>query len=230
MRSLVDDGLQMQELLLAQQYLDAFTKWMTDHVDPIARVKYPLEWATWRKELDLIRGQIERPEQVRIALVGTTGAGKSSFLNAVLDQELLPVGVMEPCTAFVTLVRYRGENGYQVTVDFITEEEWRRDLESLVVFLKPGDEDGDPTESKRLINAAKKRVQAVLGIEIADGTSVDGILARRLPPEAQEIFRAHSSQSHAYDNAKDMLQHLRGLIRGDSMLWPLVKQDYQRSL
>jgi hypothetical protein len=44
MKSVVDGGQQMQELLLTKQYFDTFTKWMIEHVDPAARVKYPLEW------------------------------------------------------------------------------------------------------------------------------------------------------------------------------------------
>jgi predicted GTPase len=72
---------------------------MTKVVDPIASRKFPDEVAAWRSELQAIRLQLAPSDQLRIALVGTTGAGKSSLLNALLDQELLPVGVMEPCTA-----------------------------------------------------------------------------------------------------------------------------------
>ena len=214
----------MSDLLRARKSVNAFAEWMTKKVGPIARTRYPLEWEAWGKELDLIRGQIERPDQVRIALVGTTGAGKSTFLNAVLGQELLPVGVMEPCTAFVTLVRYRNADGYEVRVDYVSEEEWRRDVKSFVAFLHPGDEDVNPAESKRLINAAKKRVQAVLGIKVGEGIEADTLLDGPIPDQVQQIFRVGSSQTQTFASTREMLQHLRKLIRGDSNLWPLVKQ------
>lgn len=214
----------MSDLLRARKSVNAFAEWMTKKVGPIARARYPHEWEAWCRELDLIRGQIERPDQVRVALVGTTGAGKSTFLNAVLGQELLPVGVMAPCTAFVTLVRYRSSEGYEVKVDYVSEEEWRRDLRSFVAFLRPGDEDGDPTESKRLINAARKRVQAVLDIKVSGDLNADTLLTWPLPDQAQEIFRAGSSQTRYFTSAREMKQHLTKLIRGDGNLWPLVKQ------
>ncbi len=166
----------------------------------------------------------DRPDQVRIALVGTTGAGKSTFLNALLGQELLPVGVMQPCTAFVTTVRYRSGDGYEVKIDYVTEDEWQRDLTSFIALLSPGDEDDSPTESKRLINAAKKRVQAVLGIKDGGDINASTLLDEPLPDPAQAIFRADSSQTQSFASTQEMLPYLSKLIHGGSNLWPLVKQ------
>jgi predicted GTPase len=76
--------------------LAVFSKWMDEKVIPYASATHPLKLAEWRKEFDLIRGLVDRPDRVRIALIGSTGAGKSTFLNAVLGQEmlvLLPRGV-----------------------------------------------------------------------------------------------------------------------------------------
>src|SRR4029079_18964947 len=95
---------------------------------------------------------------------------------------------------------------------------------SFVAFLGPGDEGGDPTESKRLINAARKRVQSVLGIKSGDGIDADALLAWPLPDKAQEIFSAGSSQAQYFASAREMQKHLTRLIRGDGSLWPLVKQ------
>ena len=213
----------MDSMSRARQSLRLLTKWMTEKVEPTGRVSFPLELAGWQKELDLIRGQIERPDQVRVALVGSTGAGKSTFLNAVLGQEVLPVGVMEPCTAFVTLVRHRAGVDYEVSVQFASVDEWRRDLEAFVAYLKPGDVDADP-ESKRLINAARKRVEAVLGLEVTDDIAPDSLLSRPLPAEAQAIFNRSVDDRRVFAGVKDMLDYLRKLIRGESTLWPLVKQ------
>jgi hypothetical protein len=214
----------MSSLLRAKGYVSALEAWMTKKVGPIASNKYPVELKSWFKELDLVRAQIERPDRVRIALVGTTGAGKSTFLNAVLDQELLPVGVMQPCTAFVTLVRHRSEAGYEVTVDYITEEDWRRDLRSFAALLLPGDDDAHPAETKRLVNAARKRVQAVLGSKAGPDVDPIKLVDEPLPEQVQAILRAGISQTESFDSSHEMLPFLRKLIHGESNLWPLVKQ------
>ena len=213
----------MDAMSQAKRDFDQINKWLKEKVEPVARVSFPLELAAWRKELDLIRSQIDRPDQVRVALVGSTGAGKSTFLNAVLGQEVLPVGVMEPCTAFVTLVRYREVGGYEVSIQFSTNEEWQRDLQAFVAYLQPGDSEGD-TESKRLINAARKRVEAVLGQELTDGVDPNTLLKLPLPPEAQAVFKKNVEDRRTFGGVKEMLDYLRKLIRGESTLWPLVKQ------
>jgi hypothetical protein len=216
----------MDTLSKAKNQLGIFTRWMREKVEQIATQSYPLQLAQWRKEIDLIRNQVERPDRIRIALIGSTGAGKSTFLNAVLGQEILPVGVMSPCTAFVTLVRQSSSPGYTVEIEFCTREEWRSEVESFAAYLTPGDTEqvsGDG-ESRRLIDAARKRVQAVLGNAVSQDIAPQALLELPLPDEAERIFSAGCSQTLRFDAAGDMLNHLRGLIRGESILWPLVKQ------
>lgn len=205
----------------------SFAQWLDEHVDPLASGAYPLELATWRKEFSLIRDHIEQPHRLRVALVGTTGAGKSTFLNAILGQEVLPIGVMQPCTAFVTAVSHSEESGYRVTVRFCTRQEWQADLDSLAVSLKSGDVDeelNERGESKRLMDAARKRINAVYGTNVENGADLSEVLKHSLPPEAEKVFATGSVQISAFDDAKDMLAYLKKLIRGDSSLWPLVKQ------
>lgn len=205
--------------------MDAFAKWFEEQLEPFARSSYPLELDSWRREFNLIRDLIEKPDRVRIALVGTTGAGKSTFLNAVLGQEILPVGVMHPCTAFVTGVSYSPEKNYNITVQFCTSQEWQSDVESLIVALQPGESDDDGegrTESKRLIEATKKRVRAVYGF---DGDfDPEDILDAKLPSLVREIFAKGSSETRRFSEPKEMLSYLRKLIHGENSLWPLVKE------
>ncbi|MCK6553391.1 dynamin family protein [Candidatus Binatia bacterium] len=213
-------------LSLARDALGTFTRWFSDHVDPLARASYPLERAAWQKELDLITDLMDRPERIRIAFVGTTGAGKSTFLNAVLGQEVLPVGVMQPCTSFVTSVRHSSDH-CQVSVRFSSREEWDRDLENLIAAFSPGETDEPPegrAESRRLMEAARKRIQAVYETTLTEKTDAASLRKLTLPTAARDIFDAGSVATNDFADAKEMLAYLRKLIRGESSLWPLVKE------
>lgn len=68
-----------------------------------------------------------------IGVVGNTGAGKSSVINAMLDEErLVPTNCMRACTAVVTEISWNDEERtYRAEIEFITLEDWRKDLEIL---------------------------------------------------------------------------------------------------
>jgi hypothetical protein len=198
----------------------ATTAWLKQEVAKV----FPEKTQEFLREAEAILELIDKPAEVRIALVGTTGAGKSTFLNALLCQEVLPVGVMEPCTAFVTTVRHAEGQGYRASIEFITPEEWAQDLDYLATTVEPagGDDDGQDV-TRQMIRAAKARIEAVFG---QDALAVPGVDVRKLelPAEVKAVFAAKSRRDLAFDEAKPMLAEIRKLIRGESVLWPFVKQ------
>jgi len=203
----------------ATDAVDAFSDWFERKVVKASQGSWAHELSSWKKELDAIRSLLKEPRRIRIALVGTTGSGKSTLLNAVLGQELLPVGVMKPCTAFVTTVRYSVGPEYGVKVQYLSPEEWRKDLEALSSALEPPEDEEEA--DRKLMEAARKRIQAVYG------QSFENFSPDRLPPlpeEVEKVFSRGSVEKLVFDDPKPMLAHLRKLVRGDSPLWPLVKE------
>jgi len=66
-----------------------------------------------------------------IGIVGPTGAGKSSAINALLDRErIVPTSCIQACTAVIIEILYNHEPElYRAEIEFINAEDWRRDLE-----------------------------------------------------------------------------------------------------
>lgn len=69
-----------------------------------------------------------------IGVVGTTGAGKSSLINALLDEEhIVPTSSMKACTAVVTEITYNQQaSKYRAEIEFIDHESWRNELTLLM--------------------------------------------------------------------------------------------------
>lgn len=65
-----------------------------------------------------------------VAIVGSTGAGKTSFINAVIDEEsLLPTNCMRACTATITEISFNtGRSRYRADIEFLSRADWRDEL------------------------------------------------------------------------------------------------------
>jgi len=69
-----------------------------------------------------------------IAVVGDTGSGKSSLLNALLGHSnILPTSGMRACTAVVVRVSSNTRSKlFEADIEFLTEKEWYDELELLL--------------------------------------------------------------------------------------------------
>ncbi|KAL8725127.1 MAG: hypothetical protein Q9181_006531, partial [Wetmoreana brouardii] len=84
------------------------------------------------KQLDILQDQAGKPRTV-IGVVGSTGAGKSSVINAILDEErLVPTNCMRACTAVVTEIAYNNQDiPYRGLIEFIQPSDWEAELKLL---------------------------------------------------------------------------------------------------
>lgn len=112
----------------------------------------------WVKQIsNLENRKVDTP--TIIGVVGNTGAGKSSVINALLDEErLVPtncskstsidairtklINAVRACTAVVTEISYNASDDpatkYRAEIEFIQPADWEKDLRVSLEELKDG--------------------------------------------------------------------------------------------
>ncbi|KAI9063349.1 hypothetical protein FKP32DRAFT_1592405 [Trametes sanguinea] len=199
----------------------------------------------WMNEIKNLQSQCA--PTTMIAVCGATGAGKSSILNAILDDNIVPTSGMRACTAVVTEIAYHKKKTINGDVSFLTEQEWRDELKVLLDDLV--DEDGHVKRSTDLrsdAGIAWSKVHAVypmLSQEQLVSLSIDQILAR--DPKITRLLGTtkHISAPDSKTFAKEISKYIdsKDQKRGDKKdkkdkdkkkdkrddgpaYWPLIRQ------
>ncbi|KAK7441953.1 hypothetical protein CaCOL14_009780 [Colletotrichum acutatum] len=89
----------------------------------------------WRENVEKLQSEHKMPRFV-IGVLGDTGSGKSSLINAVLDEErIVPTNCMRACTAVITEISWNDSDDptkkYRAEVEFITQAEWTTEVVAL---------------------------------------------------------------------------------------------------
>ncbi|SMR60840.1 unnamed protein product [Zymoseptoria tritici ST99CH_1E4] len=111
---------------------------------PLLALKDNADAQAWLKQIENVRCQSQRSRTV-VGVVGNTGAGKSSVINALLEEErLVPTNCMRACTAVVTELSYNDSmepsKKYRAEIEFIKTEDWEKELK--VLFAELLDDNG----------------------------------------------------------------------------------------
>ncbi|ETS80015.1 hypothetical protein PFICI_07544 [Pestalotiopsis fici W106-1] len=144
--------------------LEARAKTATSVIDDIEKAlqKQPdaKDAARFLTTIERLRSQ-NKPTKTVIGMLGDTGSGKSSIVNALLDEEMIvPTNCMRACTSVITELSYNASNDpderYRAEVEFISPDDWRNELSQL---------------SHDLLNGAGEVVRESLNAETEAGVS-----------------------------------------------------------
>ncbi|KZT72577.1 hypothetical protein DAEQUDRAFT_685625 [Daedalea quercina L-15889] len=134
----------------------------------------------WLREIESLQSQ--GAPTTMIAVCGATGAGKSSILNAILDDNVVPTSGMRACTAVVTEIAYHAKKTIEGDISFLSEKEWRDELAVLLEDMI--DEDGNvkrTTDLRGEAGVAWSKVHAVypkITQDMLVNMTVDQLIAR----------------------------------------------------
>lgn len=122
----------------------------------------------WNDSLCEIERESEVKPEVAISVVGGTGAGKSTLINALLGVRLLPTSSMEACTAAISELRYEERSDFSVEVEFISRDDWKRELGMIRAEIKDVESAGSDVDKSRFdaesdSKAAWNKIKAVYG-------------------------------------------------------------------
>ncbi|KAK8038081.1 hypothetical protein PG994_014848 [Apiospora phragmitis] len=214
------------------RFLDQLVASLTTHTSS--------ETTSWLRTISKQK-ELAQPRRIVVGVVGNTGAGKSSVINAIMDEErLLPTNCLRACTASPTEISYNYSDDpdelYKAEVEFITHEEWVRELEQLYAdLLDPSGEisrEASNTDSDAGVAYAKlKAVYPSKTKEMLAQANPDNLAAEpgvRNVLSSTKLLKAMTSKSlyrqlQRYIDSKEKLTGDERKKNVPMEFWPLIK-------
>ncbi|KAK1141096.1 hypothetical protein N8T08_009371 [Aspergillus melleus] len=157
-------GEEDPQIALFEKAVDAGMATLKRLRDELKRSRVNMDDTDWISEIDRVESY-SKPGQVMIGVVGSTGVGKSSLINALVDEErILATDCMRASTAVATEIVYNnGGSRYKAEIQFVNRGEWEKELQALVWDL---DEDNTGEIREDIANdseagAALAKIKAV---------------------------------------------------------------------
>ncbi|KAI1338014.1 hypothetical protein F5Y15DRAFT_407896 [Xylariaceae sp. FL0016] len=192
----------------------------------------------WSQLIKQLINEAQMPQTV-IGVLGGTGEGKSSAINALLDEtRLLPANCVRACTAVITEVSYNHsdnpEHLYTAEIEFITVQEWQDELRHLFTDIKdPADDlstelsndksDADIAWAKMkavypsLTSEDFARAQVEDFLNVPSVRAILGTTRTLRHPTVDKLYKAVKP----YVDSKDKSAKRNG--GNERELWPLIK-------
>lgn len=194
----------------------------------------------WLQQIEMAR-DLDKSSRAVIGVVGNTGAGKSSVINALLDEErLVPTNCMRACTAVVTEISYNKIDNdsakYRAEIEFIQRKDWQRELAVLFEEVFDGQAlSKDANNPDSVAGVAYAKIRAVYpkhtkdmlqksSIEqLMNVPSVNGILGTVKRIQSRDCASFYQRLQHYVDSQQKPNSTIGAKPIREPQLWPLIK-------
>ncbi|XP_052090923.1 nuclear GTPase SLIP-GC-like [Mytilus californianus] len=175
----------------------------------------------WKKDLEELEKQLIIPK-VTIAVVGATGSGKSSLINAVLDQfSVLPTSGTQACTSVVVKIE-NNEDGeqYEADIEFLSREEWQEEHDVLIK---------DITKNDGTMKNTKPHEQSEAGVAFLKMRAVYGQFSSLDDLKVENIITSHLGKiknlksNTLQEFSCNIEKYIIGTEEEGQHLWPIIK-------
>lgn len=213
-------GLEIERRLRAAE--DLLTNSLSilgdEHKDELSTVQ---EW------IEECRRQLRSPIPVSIALLGGTGAGKSTLVNALIGATILPTSAFAVCTSAITRVRFKKSEKFSAKIDFVPRETWELQLARAADDIRAAKE-VDPEEASYVNEVTipedeAKRIQAVYGEDAFSAFKNSGEIADLSEPESITAAFLNGSEFIECDSTEDLRRQVARFLTSGDIYWPVVR-------
>ncbi|XP_047573453.1 LOW QUALITY PROTEIN: nuclear GTPase SLIP-GC [Lutra lutra] len=178
---------------------------------------------------------IEKPslDPIYIGLFGSTGAGKSSLINAIIQQAMfLPVSGESICTSCIVQVSSGCCEQYEAKIHLLSDQEWKEELKNLTKLLhrteEPDREEADMWDRADAVEEAIWKLQMFYG-NGAERKSYEELLRARPKgkiPTSRIITLKAEEAGELSVKLDPYIRTQRRDLDGESaetQIWPLIK-------
>ncbi|KAI1326365.1 hypothetical protein F5Y16DRAFT_231082 [Xylariaceae sp. FL0255] len=195
----------------------------------------------WSKSVNNLMQKGKKP-QTLIGVAGNTGHGKSSCINALLDEsKLVPTSCFRACTAVVTEIRWNEadepESRYRAEIEFISAEDWNLELSYIFhdLNINSGEISTEADIEQSDVAVAWAKIQAVYPNlskqdfgKISQKTLAEEPAVKQLLGTVKSLAR--SKASDLYDAVQVFIDSKRKTRKSEGKdtslqmeFWPLIK-------
>ncbi|KAJ7702907.1 hypothetical protein B0H16DRAFT_1705073 [Mycena metata] len=162
----------------------------------------------------------------KFALIGKTGSGKSTLINCLLEDHVLPTSAAfsrRACTSAITEISYKNINGIEGTIIFLTKEEWREECKTLLNAIHHDHETNSPDSFGNRCKAKLYMLFPSLRNKDLGPVTVSQLL--KIEPAKSRLGTSYAIPPSDANNFRAQLEQFLSSSNSDNpVLWPLVRR------